>query len=183
MVGSVQDAEDIVQDIFLKWLTVDQSRVNNTKSYLFKSVNNACINHLKSYRNKMRDSLEAVNPMSFIEKPDVSYLDLERDISAALAVINKKLEPVEKAIFLLREVFNVDYEDLQVVVNKKKENCRQMFCRAKEKLAAETSKINFELGSSSQLVDSFKKACSFDEPLQLIEWLKFEINQHAILAK
>ncbi len=176
MVGSWQDAEDIVQDTFLKWLTLDQEKINNTKAYLIKSVTNSCINHLNSLKRKKNEYLDALDPKDFIEKLDFSYLDLEHEVSLALAVIQKKLEPVERAVYLLREVFNFEYDELQEIVNKKKDNCRQLFYRAKEKLSIETSKMSFETGKPAQLIESFKRACSIGEPLQLIEDLKSDIN-------
>jgi RNA polymerase sigma factor (sigma-70 family) len=179
MVGSWQDAEDIVQDTFVKWLTIDTAKIQNTKAYLIKSVTNSCINHLNSIKRKKNECIEAISGLELVEKLDISHIDIEHEISAALAVIYKKLEPVERAVYLLREVFNVEYEELQQIVNKKKENCRQLFSRAKEKLSIDASKINFDMKSSSQLFDSFKKACSFGEPKELIEDLKLEISQKA----
>lgn len=177
MVGSLQDAEDIVQDTFLKWLTIDQDKIKNTKAYLIKSVTNSCINHLNTLKRKKKEYLDAINPSEFMERYDWSHIDLEHELSSALAVIHKKLEPVERAVYLLREVFNFDYEELQEIVNKKKENCRQLFSRAKEKLSIDTSKINFDLGSSKPLIESFKKACSLGEASELIEKLKAEIAE------
>ena len=112
-------------------------------------------------------------------KYDWAHIDLEHELSSALAVIHKKLEPVEKAVYLLREVFNFDYDELQEIVNKKKENCRQLFSRAKEKLSIDTAKLNFEIGNSSQLFESFKKACCLGEASELIDNLKLEIAQKA----
>ncbi|WOK09417.1 sigma-70 family RNA polymerase sigma factor [Imperialibacter roseus] len=179
MVGSWQDAEDIVQDTFLKWLTLDQEKIKNTKAYLIKSVTNSCINHLNSIKRKKNEYLDAINPKEFVEKLDLSHIDIEHEISTALAMLHKKLEPVERAVYLLREVFNIEYDELQQIVNKKKENCRQLFSRAKEKLAIDTSKISFDMVNSAQLIESFKKACSFGEPKELIEDLRLEISQKA----
>lgn len=176
MVGSIQDAEDIVQDTFLKWLTIDQQNIINTKAYLIKSVTNSCINHLTALKRKKKEYLDAINPMEFVEKLDLSHIDIEQEVSTALGIIHKKLEPVEKAVYLLREVFNFDYDELQEIVNKKKENCRQLFSRAKEKLTIDTSKINFEISSPTQLIESFKRACFFGESQSLIENLQLDIR-------
>ncbi len=179
MVGSLQDAEDIVQDTFLKWLTIDQKKIQNTKAYLIKSVTNSCINHLNTIKRKKKEYIDSINPSELMVKYDWSHIDLEHELSSALAVIHKKLEPVEKAVYLLREVFNFDYDELQEIVNKKKDNCRQLFSRAKEKLSIDTAKLNFEIGNSSQLFESFKKACSLGEASELIDNLKLEIAQKA----
>lgn len=179
MVGSLQDAEDIVQDTFLKWLTIDQEKIQNTKAYLITSVTNSCINHLNTLKRKKKECLDAINPSELIERYDWAHIDLEHELSTALAVIHKKLEPVEKAVYLLREVFNFDYEELQDIVSRKKDNCRQLFSRAKEKLSIDTSKLNFDMSNSSQLFESFKKACSMGGAAELIDNLKSEIAQKA----
>lgn len=175
MVGSFQDAEDIVQDAFLNWLVIDQQKIVNTKAYLVRSVTNSCINHLNTLKRKRSECLEAINPSELMERYDWSHLDIEHELSAAFAVIHKKLEPVEKAVYLLREVFDFDYEELQEIVNKKKDNCRQLFSRAKEKLSLDSQRKDSETGSSDRLFDSFMKACSLGEATQLIENLKLEI--------
>ena len=63
------------------------------------------------------------------------------ELAKAIKVLNAKLEPLERAVFLLKEVFEYDYEALQLTLDKKKEHCRQLFCRAKKKLNEETSKL------------------------------------------
>lgn len=135
MVGSIQDAEDIVQDTFLRWLTIDHTKVKNTKAYLIRSVTNNCINHINSFKEKKKEYLDAVKMPEFIDKLDISHLDFKQEMTAALAMLQKKLEPLEKAVFVLREGFDFDYEDLQLLFDKKKEYCRQLVSRAKRKLA------------------------------------------------
>ena len=71
------------------------------------------------------------------------------------------MEPLERAVFLLKEVFDFDYEVLQVTLDKKKEHCRQLFCRAKKKLAEETSKINFDLPDTIQFYGTFPESMRF----------------------
>jgi RNA polymerase sigma factor (sigma-70 family) len=163
MVGSWEDAEDIVQDTFVKWLTVDHEKVQNTKAYLIRTVTNNCINHLNSFKKKKSDYLSQLKNSEFLEKYrefEFPRFDLENELSEALAVLHKKLEPVEKGIYLLREVFDFDYEELQKIFGKKKENCRQLFVRAKEKLTQETKKPKTQAVQHFQFLNTFKKACS-----------------------
>lgn len=163
MLGSLADAEDIVQDTFLKWLTIDQEKINNTKAYLIKAVTNNCINHLNALKEKKKEYLDSLNPGELIgrfKETDFINFDLESELSAALEVVHKKLAPMEKAIFLLREVFELEYEELQEIFDKKKENCRQLFCRANEKLSQETKKFKLNIPNHIQLLESFKNACT-----------------------
>lgn len=179
MVGSMQDAEDIVQETFLKWLTIDTEKINNTKSYLIKAVTNNCINHINAIKRKKDECLDTLSPSQLIDKfkeTELIKFDLENEVSAALNVLHKKLEPLEKGIYVLREVFNFEYDELQEVFDKKKDNCRQLFFRAKEKLSAETTKLKAEFSLPHTFFDSFKKACDLGESEHLIDIIQSEIS-------
>jgi RNA polymerase sigma factor (sigma-70 family) len=172
------DAEDIVQETFLKWLTLSPKSVENTKAYLVKAVKNNCLNHINSIRHKKEELLSQSNIAEIINRfkeTSFAHLDLEIELAKALKVLNTKLEPLERAVFLLKEVFDFDYEVLQVTLDKKKEHCRQLFCRAKKKLAEETSKITFDLPDTSGFMELFRKACDFGNASELINELKREV--------
>ena len=177
MVGSLADAEDIVQDTFLKWLTINTEKIENTKAYLIRAVTNNCLNHLETLKRKKDECLQNIKPAELIDwykEKEFFNFDMENEIAAALDVIHKKLEPVEKGIYVLREFFNFEYEELQHIFDKKKDNCRQLFSRAKDKLSQETSKIKIDLPQTN-LLESFKKACHFGSPADLIKNVKQEI--------
>ncbi len=158
-----QDAEDIVQDTFLKWLSVEKEKIVNTKAYLIRSVTNNCLNHLQALKRKKEEYLESIQFPELISKfkehLDLSHIDFQVDMQAALKVIHSKLEPLERAVFVLRAGFNFDYDALQDVLEKKKDHCRQLFSRAKKKLEEEKSKINFDWSTKPQWVEYFSKSC------------------------
>ena len=184
MVGSIHDAEDIVQDTFLKWLTIDTSKITNAKAYLIKSVTNNCINHLNALKRKKDEFIDSAS--EFIEKNkelDMTKFDLENEVSEALATIQKKLEPVEKAIYLLREVFNFEYDELQELFDRKKDNCRQLLSRAKEKLNHEKSRFNLDITKHTQMLESFKKACDLGNVTDFIRDLGQDIAQRLPSSK
>ncbi|HYG19388.1 MAG TPA: sigma-70 family RNA polymerase sigma factor [Ohtaekwangia sp.] len=170
------DAEDIVQETFVKWLSIDHEKIVNTKAYLIKAVTNNCMNHLNSLRRKKEEYLENMSEVfnRFKETTNLAHLDFEVNLTAALNVLHTKLEPLERAVFLLKEVFDFDYEDLQVTLNKKKDHCRQLVCRAKKKLGEETAKINFP--DTSKIRESLSKAFHFGNPAELISDLKTDID-------
>lgn len=176
MVGSLQDAEDIVQDTFLKWLSVDHEKINNTKAYLIKSVTNNCINHLNAFNEKKKEYIETYKAFEFVEKDDFEDFDFSNELSEALKHLHRKLEPVEKAMYLMREVFNYEYEELQHIFEKKKDNCRQLVSRAKEKLTVDKIKFTIDLPTHKSFFDSFRKACKLDDPEELIAKLNREIQ-------
>ncbi len=176
---SKADAEDIVQDTYLKWLSMETGDILNVKAYLVKSVTNNCINHLEALKRKKEEYLENVkfsDLLNRFKELDFSHIDINVDVHAALNVIHHKLEPLERAVFLLREVFNFDYEALQEVLDKKKDHCRQLFSRAKKKLDSEASKLNVDWSISSQWIETFKKACEMGVPGDFIKTLKGELN-------
>lgn len=187
MVGSWQDAEDIVQDTFVKWLTIDHEKIENTKAYLIRTVTNNCINHLNSFRKKKSEYFSNLKNSELLEKyRDFEFprFDLENELSEALALIHKKLEPIERGIYLLREVFDFEYEDLQEIFGKKKENCRQLFARAKEKLQQENKqKASTPTQQPLQLLENFKKACNFGQLSEFVSQLSQEVNKLTLQKK
>jgi len=176
MVGSLADAEDIVQDTLIKWLTIDKDKINNTKAYLIKAVKNNCINHIEKLKKTKDECLHNLNPADIIDwykEKELFKFDKDNEISAAINVLHKKLEPIEKGIFVLRELFDFDYEELQQIFDKKKDNCRKLFSRAKEKLAKETSKVGHV---DHSLIKSFKNACHIGSANDFIDKVKGEIK-------
>jgi len=173
------DAEDIVQDTFLKWLSIEKERIQNTRAYLIKSVTNNCINHIQALKRKKEEYLDQIHLPDLITKfkeVDLGKIDIQMDMQTALKVIHSKLEPLERAVFVLREVFNFDYEALQDVLEKKKSHCRQLFSRAKKKLEDESLKINFDWPVRPQWVENFSKACEMGFSSDLIKSLKGDLK-------
>ena len=104
---------------------------------------------------------------------DFSHLDLETELSRALHVLQHKLEPLERAVYVLKEVFDFDYKALQELLDKKQEHCRQLFCRAKRKLNDERDHFAAVFQpKKSALLESFKKACEFGQPFDLVAQLR-----------
>lgn len=172
------DAEDIVQETFLKWLSIDQSKIENTKAYLIKAVTNNCLNHLNALKKKKTEYLDTLHMPEFLHKVmenNFSKMDLDINLKAAFKVLNSKLEPLERAVFLLKEVFDFDYEAVQATVNKKKDHCRQLLSRAKKKLNEERSKINFEMPDATQMMESFRRACDLNNASDFVLALKNDL--------
>lgn len=174
-----EDAEDIVQETFARWLTVDQQKIENTKAYLIKAVTNNCLKHIEALKKKKQEYLDAIQSSDLIHwfrEINFSHLDLDIDLKAAFRVLQTKLQPLERAVFLLKDVFDFDYETVQKTLDKNKDHCRQILCRARKKLSEETSKIQADLPSRSALLDSFRKACDFNNVAGLVDELRTEIG-------
>lgn len=174
-----EDAEDVVQETFLKWLSVDRQKINDTKAYLVRAVTNNCLHHIESLKKKKTECLEAINSselVHWLKDININHIDLEIDLKAAFKVLQTKLQPLERAVFLLKDVFDFDYETLQKALDKNKDHCRQLLCRARKKLSEETSKIHFDLPSKASLLESFRAACNFGNEAELISELQKDIS-------
>jgi RNA polymerase sigma factor (sigma-70 family) len=174
------DAEDIVQETFIKWLNAEQQKIQNTKAYLITAVTNNCINHLKALQKKKVQYFENFHWPEFVEKirdTEFPNIDFEGQISRALEIIHDKLEPLERAAYLLKEVFDFDYKAMQVILDKKQEHCRQILCRAKKKLAEEQASLNAVINpKKAALIDYFDKACDEFNAGRLIAFLRQDIS-------
>ena len=174
------DAEDIVQETFARWLTIDHTRIENTKAYLMRAVTNNSLKHLETIKKNRFINWDQVSVKDWVGKfkeIDLSHIDVEKELSTAFKVIQTKLEPLERATYLLREVFDFDYQEIQEVLNKKADHCRQLFSRASKKLEAERSKIHIGLPDTSHLFESFKKACHLEDAQEFIQHLKADVTQ------
>jgi len=177
LVRCKQDAEDIVQETFLKWLSSEQEKIRNIKAYLIKAVTNNCINHLNALKRKKEEYIDSIHLPEFftkIKETSFAQIDLDVYLSGAMKVLHSKLEPLERAVYLLKEVFDIDYDTLHKTLDKKKDHCRQLLSRAKKKLSDEKARIHLDLPTPSTLLDSFKKACQGDTD-ELINSLKRDI--------
>tara|TARA_R110002049_G_scaffold308965_1_gene515210 strand:- start:1155 stop:1772 length:618 start_codon:yes stop_codon:yes gene_type:complete len=179
ILGSTEDAKDVVQDTFLKWLSVDRSNIDNTKAYLIRSVKNNALSHLENLKNKK----EEFNPnFDIIDKLDNWYketefpkIDIENELAAALFILQMKLEPLERAVFLMKEVFNFDYETIQETLEKRKDHLRQLVSRAKKKLAMDKENFSFPVIKKPEFINSVVKACDLGSFNDMIAQLKLEI--------
>ncbi len=177
LVRCKEDAEDIVQETFLKWLSVGPAHIENIKAYLIKAVTNNCLNHLDMLKRKKEEIFNTNNVKEVLnqfKETNLSHLDLDIMLESALKVLQAKLEPIERAIFLLKEVFDFDYDVLQETFDKKKEHCRQLLSRAKKKLQAEKLPFHIDI-PAGKLTELFKSACRLGNSVELVEKLKGDI--------
>lgn len=173
------DAEDIVQDTFLKWLSIDHEKIDNTKAYLVQAVRNNCLNHLNTLKKKKEECWDSIQLSQWVTKfkeIDFSHIDFDKELSSAFKLFQSKLEPLERAAYLLKEIFGFDYAAIQAVLGKKADHCRQLLSRARKKLNESGHNLKMvELPNASQFFQSFKKACDLEHFSELISHLKRDI--------
>ncbi len=177
LVGCASTAEDLVQDTFVNWLKFDTDKVKDARAYLVKSITNVSFNYLTSIKRKKEELMDSFSHslagMSF--SPDFSTLDLKCEITQAISQIMKKLAPAERAVFMLKELFDFDYSEVTDIVGKTSENCRKIFSRAQQNLANGKDRFHIDHESLTQTVVDFKKA-TLGEYSSLIEKLKKDLS-------
>ncbi|HEY8513672.1 MAG TPA: sigma-70 family RNA polymerase sigma factor [Cyclobacteriaceae bacterium] len=182
LVRCKEDAEDIVQETFLRFLTVKPETVVNLKAYLIQSVVNNCRNHLKALKRKKEDFFSQLSQVNLAEilgrfkESNLSHLDLDINLQEAFKLLQQKLEPLERTVFVLKEVFDFDYETLQETLDKKKDHLRQLLSRAKSKLNKESFRIRVEFPDISALTAAFRKACNLGQTDELVTVLKSDLQ-------
>lgn len=169
MLGSITDAEDIVQDIFVTMQRTPVEDVQHIKAYLVKMVANRCLNVLKSASKQREVYVGPWLPEPDIEEASAALTPEERvvreeTVSYAMLVMLQQLSPVERAVFLLREVLAYDYKEIAEMLEKSEANCRKIYSRIKPKIdplsASEERKTVSSLKSahSDMFVSAFLQA-------------------------
>lgn len=162
MLGSVMDAEDMVQDTFLRWQQVALSNVESPKSYLATIITRRCIDHLRSAKVQREQYIGTWLPEPLLVETAVlpaDHLTLAESLSMAFLVMLETLSPTERAVFLLREVFDYGYEEISTIVQKSESNCRQIVRRAKQHLTAGRPRFDAQPDAQQQILAEFMQAC------------------------
>ncbi|MNO21682.1 ECF RNA polymerase sigma factor SigJ [compost metagenome] len=138
MLGTVADAEDAVQDCFAGLQRRDLSGILNMKAYVAKGITNRCLNMLGSARSRRETYIGEWLPEPVSESYDGPEASAERrdTLSYAFLVLLERLSPTERAVFVLREAFQYEYDAIAEMVGKSESNCRQIFSRAKRTIQA-----------------------------------------------
>ena len=135
MLGSVADAEDIVQDAYLRWQRAPEDEVREPRAYLTTIVTRLAINQLRSARVQRETYVGPWLPEPLVTDhvPDPSAtVELAESLSMAFMVMLERLSPIERAVLLLHDVFDFDYAEIARIVDKSEVNCRQLLARAKK---------------------------------------------------
>lgn len=183
MTGSVADAEDVVQDVFIKLNGYEVKHNRNIKAFLCKMVTNRCLDLLKSSRNKRELYVGTwlPEPIAFIDKDPLQEMMVKSEVSYALLVLFEQLNPIERAIFILREVLQYDYETIAEIVQKKEDNCRKILSRLKKSLPELEKQMAAEQGKTDheQVISSFIRAIQQGNITQLMEVLQEDVVYYA----
>lgn len=179
MLGSVVDAEDIVQEAFLTLYKSDPDHIQNMKAYLCKIVTNRCLDLLRSTRKQREEYVGTWLPEPLVttasEETDPIYAYLQKEsLSTAYLLLLQQLSYIERAIFLLREVMQYDYEEIAKIVGKSSANCRLILHRAKRSLSVidDSDHLgNLNREQNTNLVEQFISALTSSNTKQIMKLL------------
>ncbi|MEV7415515.1 RNA polymerase sigma-70 factor [Streptomyces sp. NPDC089919] len=161
MLGSVADAEDILQDAWLKWSQADRSTVENPRAYLVRTVTNLSLNRLTSARVTREAYVGPWLPEPLLTEPDVAEeAELADTVSTAMLVVLESLSPLERAVFLLREAFGYSYAEIAGIVDRKEATVRQTAHRAREHVQARRPRFDTDAESRREVTERFLAACA-----------------------
>ena len=138
MLGSVADAEDMLQETFIRWQRASEEEIRSTRAFLVTVISRLCINHLQSMRVQREEYVGQWLPEPVLTERNAdpfSLLRVDESLSMAFLVLLERLAPVERAVFLLREVFDYDYSAIAQILAKDETNCRKIFSRARQHVA------------------------------------------------
>lgn len=160
MLGTVMDAEDVVQDAFVKWSTMDRSNVENPDSYLSSIVTRLSIDLLRK-RSREREEYEGPwLPEPLVVQP-TDLAELSDSLSTAFLLLLERLSPSERAVFLLREIFSYDYPEIASMIDRSEANCRQILKRAKDRISGEqVGRFEADQETHRRLTETFLSAAS-----------------------
>jgi RNA polymerase sigma-70 factor (ECF subfamily) len=170
MLGSASEAEDVVQDAWLRARQDEQADVRSARAYLTTIVTRLCIDHLRSSE---RTRMEYPGPWlpEPLAEPNQESAELASSLTTAFLVLLEQLAPIERAVFLLREVFDFDYDEIARSVGKSEANTRQILARARQRLRDARPRFTASRRESEEVVRRFRMACitgSVDELMAVL---------------
>jgi len=179
ILGNRKDTEDAVQETFLKWFERDTSEVKERKSYLVSTLKNLCFTNFRKGQ-KMEEAKENIRS----DESESSYVptyfldfDMERELSRSYEMVCRKLNITETKVYMMKEVFNVDYEEISKIMDKKVANCRKILDRAKQRLEEKNERFKLEMQKHVESFESFREACSTGAVSDYLASLKDEVRE------
>jgi len=174
MLGSVMDAEDVVQETYLRWEKAVGDEVESPKAYLSTIVTRLCIDQLRSARVQREQYIGPWLPEPLITEDSTDMEDkvvLAESLSMAFLVVLESLGPVERAAFLLREVFDYEYAEMASILDKSEANCRQLVRRARQHVAERRPRFDATTTQAQEIAAQFMHATQSGDTTKLLDLL------------
>src|SRR4051812_6588891 len=166
MLGSLSEAEDIVQDAYLRWHATERGRVDNARAYLSRTVARLCLDHLKSARARRETYVGPWLPEPIARHASgeattpESSAALAESLTVAFLVLLERLTPLERAAFLLREVFDRPFHEVASILGTTEAACRKLVLRARVHVDEGRSRFSASEAQKTELLQAFVHACA-----------------------
>jgi RNA polymerase sigma-70 factor (ECF subfamily) len=175
MLGAAADAEDVVQETWLRWSGMgdaERNEVRDPRAYLVRIVTRLALNRLRTLARQREDYVGEWLPEPLLTGPDVAEdVELAESVSIAMLTVLETLAPTERAVFVLREVFDVPYDEIAEAVRKSSATVRQIAHRAREHVAARRPRTKVSRTEQQQVVQRFLAALTTGDVQGLMDVL------------
>ncbi|HZB19294.1 MAG TPA: RNA polymerase sigma-70 factor [Blastococcus sp.] len=172
MLGSAADADDVVQETWLRWAAADRSDVRDPRAYLVRIATRQALNRMRTLARRREDYVGEWLPEPLLTSPDVAEdVELAESVSIAMLTVLETLQPTERAVLVLHEVFDVPYDEIAEAVGKSGAAVRQIAHRARAHVAARRPRVAVSRSEQQQVVDRFLAAVTAGDVQGLIDVL------------
>ncbi|MGW4714546.1 RNA polymerase sigma-70 factor [Nocardia sp. NPDC004260] len=172
MLGSSADAEDVLQETWLRWVKADTEQVDDERAYLVRITTRQSLNRLRTMKRRREAYVGPWLPEPVLTAPDVAeHVELAENISMAMMLVLETLSPTERAVFVLREVFDLGYEEIAAAVGKNPPTVRQIAHRARRHVEARRPRSVVSPSQIRASVEAFGRALESGDPQGLLDVL------------
>ena len=176
MLGSAADAEDVLQETWLKWAGVDLGTVRDRRAYLVRITTRQSLNRLRTLGRRKESYVGSWLPEPLLTTPDVAEdVELADSVSMAMMLVLETLAPVERAVFVLREVFDLGYDEIAEAVEKSPAAVRQIAHRARAHVAARRPRGEVTAAESRRALAAFQRAVETGDLQGLLDILSPDV--------
>lgn len=173
MLGSVAHAEDVVQDAFVRWMNVNHTEVRVWEAFLRRMVMRICLDELKSARHQRETYIGPWLPEPMVEE------DEQEDVTLPLLLALERLSPLERAAFLLHDVFGLDFEEVAATIHRDSTACRQLAARARVHIRETRPRFRVEKQRGLEIAQAFFTASRSGDLSTLGAMLASDVSLHA----
>jgi RNA polymerase sigma-70 factor, ECF subfamily len=172
MLGSAADAEDVLQETWLRWAGIDLDTVRDQRAYLVQITTRQSLSRLRTLRRRKESYIGPWLPEPLLTAPDVAEdVELADSVSMAMLLVLETLTPTERAVFVLREVFDLAYDEIAQAVDKSPAAVRQIAHRAREHVAARRPRTVVSAAQTRDALEAFQQAAETGDLQRLLDLL------------
>jgi len=154
VLGSRADAEDLLQETFIRWQQTSLAQIRSPKAFLATVVKRLCLNHLQSAQTRREVNVDPHGPEPALQEQKVL------ESLSALTILLERLSPKERTVLLLRDVFDCDYDEIALVISKRADTCRQLLRRARQHLTDARARFEVSPEQLQKLARQFALTCA-----------------------